>query len=123
MNPLSALLNRLSARFPVLQKICGVGWKVILTEALIEIPFLILESSVLMRLLFGFTLGLTFWQYVGVASGLYLLIEGGRWAFTRFVRKSNDYSFFKHEWELLQTLLTAAVQLRRKYRTKPLRQK
>lgn len=120
---LRQFLHRLSDRFPFLKKLLNVGWKIVLTETLIEIPFLILESSLLMRLLFGFTLGLTFWQYVGVASGLYLLIEGGRWAFTRFIRRSNDYRFFKHEWELLQTVLIAAAQLRRKYRTKPLRQK
>lgn len=106
--------RRLSGRFPILQRLFSVGWKVILTETLIEIPFLILESSVLMRLLFGFTLGLTLWQYVVLATALYLLIEGGRWAFARYVRKSNDYQFFKHEWELWQILLRGISQLRRK---------
>lgn len=106
----SCLLNR----FPILQKLFGVGWKVILTETIIEIPFLILESSVLMRFLFGFTLGITFWQYVALAASLYLLIEAVRWAFARYIWKSNDYRLLKHERELWQILLNSITQLRRK---------
>jgi hypothetical protein len=110
------VVRRLLDRFPILQKLFGVGWKAVLTETLIEIPFLILESSALMQLLFGFTIGLTFWQYVVVAGSLYLLIEGGRWGFARFVRKSKDYRFFQHEWELWQMFLKGMVHLRRKSR-------
>lgn len=100
-------------RFPILQKLCGVGWKVVLTETLIEIPFTILESSFLMRFLFGVTLGLTLWQYIVIAATLYLLIELGRWAFARFVSKSNDYRFWKHELEMLQILLGWLSQFRK----------
>ena len=100
-----SFFQTLSRRFPILQKLFGLGWKVVLTEALIEIPFAILESSFLMRFLFGVTLGLTFWQYIVIAAALYLLIELGRWAFTHFVSKSNDYRFMKHELEILQILL------------------
>lgn len=107
---------RLVARFPWLQKLFGVGWKVVLTETLIEIPFLILESSVVMRFLFGFTLGLTLWQYLVVAFALYLLIEGGRWAFARYIRKSKDYQLFKQEIELLQLMGTGIAHLYRKLR-------
>jgi len=114
MNYLRRWFVRLVSRFPLLQKLLGIGWKVVLTEILIEIPFLVLESSVLMRFLFGFTLGLTLWQYLVVACGLYLLIEGGRWAFACYVRKSKDYQFFKHERELLQFVLTGIAHLRRK---------
>ena len=100
-------------RFPILQKLFGVGWKVVLTETLIEIPFTILESSFLMRFLFGVTFGLTLWQYLVIAAALYLLIELGRWAFARFVSKSKDYRFWKHELEMLQILLSWLNQLRR----------
>ena len=100
-------------RFPVLQKLVGLGWKVVLTEALIEIPFTILESSFLMRLLFGMTLGLTLWQYLVIAAILYLLIELGRWAFSRFVSKSNDYRFWNHELGMLKVLLGWLSHLRR----------
>jgi hypothetical protein len=114
MNCLRQWSVRLVSRFPILQKLFGIGWKVLLTETLIEIPFLILESSILMRFLFGFTLGLTLWQYLVVACGLYLLIEGGRWAFARYFRKSDNYQFFKQERELLQLILTGIAHLRRK---------
>jgi hypothetical protein len=114
MNCLRQWSVRLVSRFPILQKLFGIGWKVLLTETLIEIPFLILESSILMRFLFGFTLGLTLWQYLVVACGLYLLIEGGRWVFACYFRKSNNYKFFKQERELLQLILTGIAHLRRK---------
>ncbi len=114
MTDLRQYFARLVSRFPLLQKLFGVGWKVILTETLIEIPFLILESSVAMRLLFGFTLGLTLWQYMAIAAVLYLLIEGGRWTFARYVRKSNHYQLFKQEKEVLQIVIAGIVQLRRK---------
>ena len=113
MMHLRVFLQSLWGRFPVLQKLFGVGWKVVLTEALIEIPFTILESSFLMRFLFGVTLGLTLWQYLVIAATLYLLIECGRWAFARFVSKSKDYRFWKHELEMLQILLSWLSQLRR----------
>ena len=105
-------LQALLERFPILQKLFGVGWKVVLTETLIEIPFTILESSFLMRFLFGVTLGLTLWQYLVIAAALYLLIELGRWAFARFVSKSKDYRFWKHELEMLQMLLNGLKRLR-----------
>jgi hypothetical protein len=105
---------RLVSRFPILQKLFRIGWKIVLTETLIEIPFLILESSILMRFIFGFTLGLTLWQYLVVACGLYLLIEGGRWVFTYYFRKSNNYQIFKPERELLQLILTGIAHLRHK---------
>jgi hypothetical protein len=114
MNCLRQWSARLVSRFPILQKLFGIGWKVLLTETLIEIPFLILESSILMRFLFGFTLGLTLWQYLVVACGLYLLIEGVRWVFACYFRKSNNYKFFKQERELLQLILTGIAHLRRK---------
>lgn len=109
---LRSFFQTLSERFPVLEKLFGLGWKVVLTEALIEIPFLILESSFLMRFLFGVTLGLTLWQYIVIAAVLYLLIELGRWAFTRFISRSNDYRFMKHELEIIQILLDWLSQLR-----------
>ncbi len=109
---LRSFFQTLSERFPVLEKLFGLGWKVVLTEALIEIPFLILESSFLMRFLFGVTLGLTLWQYIVIAAALYLLIELGRWAFTRFISRSNDYRFMKHELEIMQILLDWLSQLR-----------
>lgn len=113
MVQLRIFLQSLWGRFPVLQKLFGVGWKVMLTEALIEIPFVILESSFLMRFLFGVTLGLTLWQYLVIAAALYLLIELGRWAFSHFVTRSNDYRFWKHELEMLQILLDWFSQRRR----------
>lgn len=116
---LRVFFRSLWGRFPVLQKLFGLGWKVVLTEALIEIPFTILESSFLMRFLFGVTLGLTLWQYLVVAAALYLLIELGRWAFARFVSKSNDYRFWKHELEMLQILLGWLRQLRNKGKHEP----
>ncbi|AFY71436.1 hypothetical protein Pse7367_3188 [Thalassoporum mexicanum PCC 7367] len=112
------LFQKLSKNFPVLEKLFSVGWKVVLTEILIEIPFMILESSFLIRFLFGVTLGLTFWQYIVIASTLYLLIEFGRWAFVRFISKSNDYRFWKHELEMLQILLNWLKRLRRKTKDK-----
>lgn len=112
MSRLRSFFQTLSERFPVLEKLFGLGWKVVLTEALIEIPFLILESSFLMRFLFGVTLGLTLWQYIVIAAALYLLIELGRWAFTRFISRSNDYRFMKHELEIMQILLDWLSQLR-----------
>lgn len=113
MMHLRLFFQTLWERFLVLQKLFGLGWKVVLTEALIEIPFTILESSFLMRFLFGITLGLTLWQYLVIAATLYLLIELGRWAFSRFVSKSNDYRFWKHELEMLEILLGWLSQLRR----------
>ncbi|WP_346293229.1 hypothetical protein [Sphaerothrix gracilis] len=110
---LRSFFQALGNRFPILQKLFGVGWKVVLTEALIEIPFTILESSFLMRFLFGVTLGLTLWQYLVIAATLYILIELGRWTFSRFVTRSNDYRFWKHELEMLQILLGWLSQLRR----------
>ncbi|MDB9529772.1 hypothetical protein PN498_27535 [Oscillatoria sp. CS-180] len=110
---LRSFFQALGNRFPILQKLFGVGWKVVLTEALIEIPFTILESSFLMRFLFGVTLGLTLWQYLVIAAALYILIELGRWTFSRFVTRSNDYRFWKHELEMLQILLGWLSQLRR----------
>ncbi|RZM79093.1 hypothetical protein [Leptolyngbya iicbica] len=112
MMHLRVFLQSLWGRFPVLQKLFGVGWKVVLTEALIEIPFTILESSFLMRFLFGVTLGLTLWQYFVIAAALYLLIELGRWVFSRFVSRSNDYRFWKHELEMLEILFDGFKQLR-----------
>lgn len=112
MSRLRSFFQTLSERFPVLEKLFGLGWKVVLTEALIEIPFLILESSFLMRFLFGVTLGLTLWQYIVIAAALYLLIELGRWAFTRFISRSNDYRFMKHELEIMQILLDWLSQIR-----------
>ena len=113
-------LQTLWQRFPILQKLCGVGGKVILTEALIEIPFMILESSFLVRFLFGVTLGLTFWQYIVIAATLYMLIELGRWAFTRFISKSNDYRFWKHELEMVKILFEWFKRLRKKPQDKSL---
>ena len=94
-NRFRSLLQTVEKRFPILQKLLGVGWKVALTEVLIEIPFLILESSFLMRFLFGVTLGLTFWQYIVIAATLYLTIELGRWAFSRFIRKFQRLSLLE----------------------------
>ena len=115
---LRSLLQALGDRFPILQKLFGVGWKVVLTEALIEIPFTILESSFLMRFLFGVTLGLTLWQYLVIAAALYLLIELGRWVFSRFVSRSNDYRFWKHEREMFKILLDGFEQLRDRARNR-----
>ncbi len=120
---LRSFFQTLGDRFPILQKLFGVGWKVILTEALIEIPFAILESSFLMRFLFGVTLGLTLWQYLVIAAALYLLIELSRWAFSRFVAKSNNYRFWKHELEVLQILLSWLRQLRRTNENRQLKEK
>lgn len=114
MSCLRQWFARLVSRFPIFKKLFGIGWKVVLTETLIEIPFLILESSILMRFLFGFTLGLTLWQYLVIACSLYLLIEGGRWAFARYFRKSKNYQFFKQERELFQLFLDGIAHLRRK---------
>jgi hypothetical protein len=114
MSCLRQCFARLVSRFPILQKFLGIGWKVLLTETLIEIPFLILESSILMRFLFGFSLGLTLWQYLVIACGLYLLIEGGRWVFVSYFGKSRNYKFFKQERELLQLVLIGIAHLRRK---------
>jgi hypothetical protein len=114
MFPFRRAIRHLLNRYPVLQKLSGVGWKVVLTETLIEIPFLILESSALMRLLFGFTLGLTLWQYVGVATLLYLLLEVGRWAFVCYVRRSKDYRVLDNERSLLQLIWKGITQLRQK---------
>lgn len=119
-NRFRSLLQTIGKRFPILQKLLGVGWKVALTEVLIEIPFIILESSFLMRFLFGVTLGLTFWQYIVIAATLYLTIELGRWAFSRFIRKSSDYRFWKHELEVLQILLDWLKQLRNTAKRKQL---
>ncbi|MEO0826495.1 MAG: hypothetical protein AAFY20_00465 [Cyanobacteria bacterium J06639_14] len=113
---LRSFFQAIGERFPILQKLFGVGWKVTLTEVLIEIPFLILESSFLMRFLFGITLGLTLWQYFVVAAALHLLIECGRWAFARFVSKSDDYQFWQHELELLQILRGWLHQRRKTWR-------
>ena len=121
MSRLRSFFQTLSERFPVLEKLFGLGWKVVLTEALIEIPFLILESSFLMRFLFGVTLGLTLWQYIVIAAALYLLIESGRWAFTRFISRSNDYRFMKHELEIMQILLDWLSQLRSTTKNKNLK--
>ena len=121
MSRLRSFFQTLSERFPVLEKLFGLGWKVVLTEALIEIPFLILESSFLMRFLFGVTLGLTLWQYIVIAAALYLLIELGRWAFTRFISRSNDYRFMKHELEIMQILLDWLSQLRSTTKNKNLK--
>lgn len=114
---LRSFFQVLGDRFPILQKLFGVGWKVVLTEALIEIPFTILESSFLMRFLFGVTLGLALWQYLVIAAALYLLIELGRWAFSRFVSRSNDYRFWKHEREMLQILFDGFKQLNGRAKT------
>jgi hypothetical protein len=67
-----------------------------------------------MRFLFGFTLGLTLWQYLVIACSLYLLIEGGRWVFAFYVGKSRNHKFFKQERELLQLVLAGIAHLRRK---------
>ena len=92
---LRSSFQTLGDRFPILQKLFGVGWKVILTEALIEIPFAILESSFLMRFLFGVTLGLTLWQYLVIAAALYLLIELSR------SERVSSYQSGRHTSQLL----------------------
>lgn len=63
-----------------------------------------------MRLLFGFTLGLTLWQYVVLAAALYSVIEVAHRAFVRYICKCTNYQFLKHEWELRRLLLKNIVQ-------------
>jgi hypothetical protein len=85
----------------LLQRLAPLGWKYVLVEALIEIPFLLLEFTIWFGPLLGVTIGLRLWQRVLLAIVLYLLVEGGRFVTVTMVFK-RQYRFLSAEWELLK---------------------
>ncbi len=92
MARLKPWLSNVIGRMPLLRRLAPLGWKYVLVEALLEIPFLLLEFTIWFGPLFGVTIGLSLWQCVLLAIVLYLLVEGG--ASLSSLRCSNGSTVF-----------------------------
>ena len=104
INQLRAYGAQLVQRFPLLQRLSSLGVKYVVIEALIEIPFLLIELSLWFGPLFGLTFGLSLWQRVLLVMLLYALVEGGRFVFLVVIRK-RPYQFLSAEWEVLKAMV------------------
>lgn len=93
-------MQRVGQRWPLLRQLAPLGAKYVLIEALIEIPFLLLELSLWVGPLFGLTLGLNLWQRILLTLVLYILVEGVRWAVAGL--RNQPYYLFGAERELLR---------------------
>lgn len=104
---------QLVQRFPLLQRLSSLGVKYVVIEALIEIPFLLLELSLWFGPLFGLTFGLSLWQRVLLVMLLYALVEGGRFLFVVVIRRQ-PYQFLSAEWEVLKAIVQWAIRVVRR---------
>ncbi len=104
ISPLRAYGAQLVQRFPLLQRLSSLGIKYVVIEALIEIPFLLIELSLWFGPLFGLTFGLSLWQRVLLVMLLYALVEGSRFVFVVVIRR-RPYQFLSAEWEVLKAVV------------------
>jgi hypothetical protein len=104
ISPLRAYGAQLVQRFPLLQRLSSLGIKYVVIEALIELPFLLIELSLWFGPLFGLTFGLSLWQRVLLVMLLYALVEGSRFVFVVVIRR-RPYRFLSAEWEVLKAVV------------------
>lgn len=104
---------QLMERFPLLQRLSSLGVKYVLVEALIEVPFLLIELLLWFGPLFGVTFGLSLWQRVLLVVLLYSLVEGGRFLFIAAIRKQ-PYQFLSAEWEVGKACIHWVIRLWRR---------
>jgi hypothetical protein len=88
---LSRLLQRPAARDGL-----RLGGKLLLLQVLIEIPFLILEATLLVGAATGGTRGLPLWLGALLVAAVYLLIEAGFWLVQRW-RGNPGHRWFESE--------------------------
>jgi hypothetical protein len=90
------------AKIPLLRELGPLGLKLLLVQVLIEIPFLILEASLLAGALAAGAAGANLWLSVALVIGLYALIEAGLWLVARM--RGRPYQLLHAERALLALL-------------------
>jgi hypothetical protein len=111
MQYVHTFISRLTTQYPTLRQGTTAGLKVVLVQLLIEIPFLILESSLLIGALLGVQHGIALWQTALVAVIVYMLVESALFTYAK-LRKTGSYRFLHAErvmirlgWSLCRRLL------------------
>ncbi|MDX2004114.1 MAG: hypothetical protein SFU83_02460 [Meiothermus sp.] len=100
MQRLRTLLHR-----PDAQAGARLGGKLLLLQILIEIPFLILEASLLVGAASGGGRGLALWQSALLVAAVYLLLEALFFAVQR-LRGNRQHRWFESERVMLGWVLS-----------------